>query len=470
MTSRPATLGQLRESGWQSVPVKEEVRRNAVAQIRAGEPLFPGVLGYDETVLPQLENALLAGHDVIFLGERGQAKTRMIRSLIGLLDEALPIVAGSEINDDPYAPVSRYARDLIAEKGEDTPIEWVHRDARYGEKLATPDTSIADLIGEVDPIKVAEGRYLSDELTLHYGLVPRTNRGIFALNELPDLAERIQVGLLNVLEERDVQVRGYKVRLPLDVMLVASANPEDYTNRGRIITPLKDRFGAQIRTHYPMDVPTEIAIAEQEARSLDGAAAGLRSSVPPYLAEVVATLSHLARSSPHVNQRSGVSVRLTTSNGETLLANATRRALRLGESEVVPRVSDLDALVPSTMGKIEIETLEEGRDEIIVENLVKAALLSVFKNRFNVGDLRAVVAAFDEGRVVHAGDDVPSSTYVELVAGVPDLREPVSALTGDDESAASVAAAVEFLLEGLHLSKRLNKDAAGGRTAYRGRG
>jgi magnesium chelatase subunit I len=470
MTSRPATLGQLRESGWQSVPVKEEVRRNAVAKVRAGEPLFPGVLGYDETVLPQLENALLAGHDVIFLGERGQAKTRMIRSLIGLLDEALPIVAGSEINDDPYAPVSRYARDLIAEKGEDTPIEWVHRDGRYGEKLATPDTSIADLIGEVDPIKVAEGRYLSDELTLHYGLVPRTNRGIFALNELPDLAERIQVGLLNVLEERDVQVRGYKVRLPLDVMLVASANPEDYTNRGRIITPLKDRFGAQIRTHYPMDVPTEIAIAEQEARSLDGAAAGLRSSVPPYLAEVVATLSHLARSSPHVNQRSGVSVRLTTSNSETLLANATRRALRLGESEVVPRVSDLDALVPSTMGKIEIETLEEGRDEIIVENLVKAALLTVFKNRFNVGDLRAVVAAFDEGRVVHAGDDVPSSTYVELVAGVPDLREPVSALTADDESAASVAAAVEFLLEGLHLSKRLNKDAAGGRSAYRARG
>jgi magnesium chelatase subunit I len=470
MTSRPATLGQLRESGWQSVPVKEEVRRNAVAKVRAGEPLFPGVLGYDDTVLPQLENALLAGHDVIFLGERGQAKTRMIRSLIGLLDEELPIIAGSEINDDPYAPVSRHARDLIAEKGEDTPVEWVHRDTRYGEKLATPDTSIADLIGEVDPIKVAEGRYLSDELTLHYGLVPRTNRGIFALNELPDLAERIQVGLLNVLEERDVQVRGYKVRLPLDVMLVASANPEDYTNRGRIITPLKDRFGAQIRTHYPMDVPTEIAIAEQESRPLDGAAAGLRSSVPPYLAEVVATLSHLARSSPHVNQRSGVSVRLTVSNSETLLANATRRALRLGESEVVPRVSDLEALVPSTMGKIEVETLEDGRDEIIVENLVKAALLTVFKGRFNVGDLRAVVAAFDEGRIVHAGDDVPSSTYVELVAGVPDLREPVSVLTGDDESAASVASAVEFLLEGLHLSTRLNKDAAGGRSAYRGRG
>ncbi len=258
MSSRPATLGQLRESGWESIPVKEEVRRNAAAKVAAGEPLVDRVLGYEDTVMPQLENALLAGHDVIFLGERGQAKTRIIRSLTGLLDEWMPIVAGSEINDDPYNPVSRHARDLIAEKGEDTPIDWVHRDTRFGEKLATPDTSIADLIGEVDPIKVAEGRYLSDELTLHYGLVPRTNRGIFAMNELPDLAERIQVGLLNVLEERDVQIRGYKIRLPLDVMLVASANPEDYTNRGRIITPLKDRFGAQIRTHYPLDVETEL--------------------------------------------------------------------------------------------------------------------------------------------------------------------------------------------------------------------
>src|SRR5438046_2503345 len=310
--SRPATLGQLRESGWASVPVKEELRRNAVAKIAAGEPLFPGVLGYEETVLPQMENALLAGHDVIFLGERGQAKTRMIRALTALLDEWLPIVAGSEINDNPFAPVSRHARDVIREHGDDTSIEWVHRDTRFGEKLATPDTSIADLIGEVDPIKVAEGRYLSDELTLHYGLVPRTNRGIFAINELPDLAERIQVGLLNVLEERDVQVRGYKIRLPLDVLLVASANPEDYTNRGRIITPLKDRFGAQIRTHYPLEIETEVAIAEQETRPLD--APGLRVHVPDYMTEIVVTLSHLARQSPHVNQRSGVSVRLTTAN------------------------------------------------------------------------------------------------------------------------------------------------------------
>ncbi|MCU1486295.1 MAG: hypothetical protein JWN67_3041, partial [Actinomycetia bacterium] len=337
-----------------------------------------------------------------------------------------------------------------------------------GEKLATPDTSIADLIGEVDPIKVAEGRYLSDELTLHYGLVPRTNRGVFAINELPDLAERIQVGLLNVLEERDVQIRGYKVRLPLDVLLVASANPDDYTNRGRIITPLKDRFGSQIRTHYPLDVETEVTIAHQEARPMD--LPGLRVSVPDYLSEVVATISHLARSSPHVNQRSGVSVRLTVANNETLLANATRRALRLGEHEVVPRVSDLDALVASTAGKIELDTVDDGRDEQIVENLVKAAVLSVWRARLNAGALVDVVTAFEEGRIVHAGEDVASSTYVELVSDVAALRQPVSELTGDDESPAAVASAVEFVLEGLHLSKRLNKDAAGARATYRGRG
>ncbi|MBW8825113.1 MAG: sigma 54-interacting transcriptional regulator [Acidobacteria bacterium] len=468
MTSRPATIGQLRDSGWESVPVKEELRRNAMRKIAAGEQLFPGVLGYDDTVLPQLENALLAGHDVIFLGERGQAKTRMIRSLVQLLDEWLPVIAGSEINDDPYEPVSRHARDLVAEKGDEAPIEWVSRETRFGEKLATPDTSIADLIGEVDPIKVAEGRYLSDELTLHYGLVPRTNRGIFAINELPDLAERIQVGLLNVLEERDVQIRGYKVRLPLDVMLVASANPDDYTNRGRIITPLKDRFGSQIRTHYPLELETEVAIAKQESRSLD--VPGKRVAVPEFLAEVVAQLSHLARSSPHVNQRSGVSVRLTVANNETLLANAMRRALRGGEDEVVPRVSDLDALVASTAGKIELDTVEEGRDEQIVENLVKAALLTTWRAHCNIGSLVDVVGSFDEGRVVHAGEDVPSAHYVELVADVPALRPHVQELIGDDESPAMVASAVEFLLEGLHLSKRLNKDAIGGRATYRGRG
>jgi len=464
--SRPANLGQLRETGWESVPVKEEVRRNAIARISSGEALFPGLLGYDETVLPQLENALLAGHDIIFLGERGQAKTRIIRSLVALLDEWMPIIAGSEINDDPHHPVSKHARDLIAEHGDETPIEWVHRDTRFGEKLATPDTSIADLIGEVDPIKVAEGRYLSDELTLHYGLVPRTNRGIFAINELPDLAERIQVGLLNVLEERDVQVRGYKIRLPLDVMLLASANPEDYTNRGRIITPLKDRFGSQIRTHYPLEVETEMEIAKQESRPLS--AEGVRVQVPEYMAEVVATLSQLARQSPHINQRSGVSVRLTVANQEVLAANATRRALRHGEREVVPRVSDLDALAASTAGKVEIESLEEGRDEVIVENLVKAATLTVFKGRFTPDKLRDVINGFEEGVVVHAGEDVSSADYADLVKRMPALREPVRALT-DDESPAAVASAVEFVLEGLHLSKRLNKDAVGARATYRSR-
>src|SRR6202522_1811844 len=367
------TLGELRASGWKSVPVAEELRRNTMERIASGEALVPGVLGFEDTVVPQLENAILAGHDVILLGERGQAKTRVIRALVGLLDEWLPIVAGSEINDDPYGPVSRAAVIAVAEGGDDTPIDWVHRSDRYGEKLATPDTSIADLIGEVDPIKIAEGRYLSDELTIHFGLVPRSNRGIFAINELPDLAERLQVGLLDVLEERDVQIRGHKVRLPLDVMFVASANPEDYTNRGRIITPLKDRFGAQIRTHYPLDVPTELAVIHQEARSLD--VPGVRVEVPDYMAEVVATLSHLARQSPQINQRSGVSVRLSVANYETLAASALRRALRLGESEAIPRVSDLDALASSTSGKVEIETIDEGRDGQVVERLIQQSVL-----------------------------------------------------------------------------------------------
>jgi magnesium chelatase subunit I len=466
-SSLPSTLGALRESGWESRPVKEEVRRNAVARIRAGEPLFEGVLGYEQTVMPQLENALLAGHDVVFLGERGQAKTRMIRSLTRLLDEWMPVVKGSEIHDDPYHPVSRYARDLVREMGEDTEIDWVHRDERFGEKLATPDTSIADLIGEVDPIKVAEGRYLSDELTLHYGLVPRTNRGIFAINELPDLSERIQVGLLNVLEERDVQIRGYKVRLPLDVMLVASANPEDYTNRGRIITPLKDRFGSQIRTHYPLDVETEMVIAAQESTPLQ--ADGIHAAMPSYMSQIVATLSHLARQSPHVNQRSGVSVRLTVSNHEVLIANAARRALRHGEDIVVPRISDLDALAASTMGKIEIESLDDGRDEAIAEHLVKSAVLTVFRERTDAGMLREVIDAFEEGRVVDAGDDISSADLAALAEEMPGLKAQVVGLTDGDESAAAMAAAVEFLLEGLHLGKRLNKEHVGARSSYRAR-
>ena len=465
--SRPGTLGELRSSGWVSRPVKQEVRDNAMRRIADGESIVEGVIGFDDTVLPQLENALLATHDVIFLGERGQAKTRMIRSIVGLLDEWMPIVAGSEINDDPYAPISHHARVLVAERGDDTPIEWVHRERRFGEKLATPDTSIADLIGEVDPIKVAEGRYLSDELTIHYGLVPRTNRGIFAINELPDLAERIQVGLLNVLEERDVQIRGYKIRLPLDLMLFASANPEDYTNRGRIITPLKDRFGAQIRTHYPLDVDLEIDVVEQEAvvPELDG----LRVDVPDYMTEIVAAISQHARQSPHVNQRSGVSVRLSVANYETLVANATRRAVRNHEEEVVPRVSDLDALVSSTAGKIEFETVDDGREEQVLDRIVKAAVLETFRSTCKPEKLTTLVTAFDEGLIVHTGDDVPAAEYASLLSDLPGLRDTLADLEVG-ETPAGVASAVEFVLEGLHLSKRLNKDSVGGKAAYRGRG
>ncbi|MBA3303135.1 MAG: magnesium chelatase [Acidimicrobiia bacterium] len=467
MSNRPATLGQLRTSGWRSVPVKQEMQRNALARVRAGEPLVEGVMGYEDTVLPQLENAVLAGHDIVFLGERGQAKTRIIRSLTGLLDEWLPVVAGSEILDDPYAPVSKSARDLVADKGDDTPIDWVHRDDRFGEKLATPDTSIADLIGEVDPIKVAEGRYLADELSLHYGLGPRTNRGIFSINELPDLSERIQVGLLNVLEERDIQVRGYKVRLPLDVLLVASANPEDYTNRGRIITPLKDRFGAQIRTHYPLEIDTEVAIAQQEARPF--AVEGIEVRVPAWMDEIVATFTHLARGSSNISQRSGVSVRLTVTNRETMVANAVRRSLRLGEEVVSPRVSDLDALAASTMGKVEIESFEEGREGDIVGRLLHQAVLTVFRERIGTGVAGAVVDSFDDGAVLHTGEDVAVADYEARLDERPGLAEIVDELAGEGAVAAERASAAELVLEGLHLSKRLNKDSVGARATYRSR-
>ena len=447
--------------------MKDEVRSNAAARIATGRPVVEGLVGYDSTVLPSLENALIAGHDIIFLGERGQAKTRLMRGLVGLLDDALPIVAGSEILDDPYHPVSRYARELAADKGDECPIEWVGRDQRFGEKLATPDTSIADLIGEVDPVKVAEGRYLSDELTLHYGLVPRTNRGLFAINELPDLAERIQVGLLNVLEERDVQIRGYKIRLPLDVMLVASANPEDYTSRGRIITPLKDRFGAQIRTHYPLDTPTEVEVIAQEAAV--AAIPGVKLDVPAYMAEVVAAFSQLARQSPQVNQRSGVSVRLGVANYETLAAAALRRALRLGETEAVPRVSDLPALVSSSAGKIELDTLDDSGEDDVVSRLYRQAVLGVFRARVDPADLARAVSELDDGSSVEVSEDLASSGYMEILSKHPGLRVPAGKLAGS-EGAPALAAAVEMVLEGLHLSKRLNKHTGDGVATYQARG
>ncbi len=464
------TLGRLRKSGWLSRTVKEEIRQNAIKRIQQGEELFPGVLGYENTVIPQLENALLAGHDFIFLGERGQAKTRMIRGLTDLLDEWMPIIAGSEINDDPYNPVSKYAIDLVNEKKDATPIEWVHRSERFGEKLATPDTAIADLIGEVDPIKVAEGRYLSDELTLHYGLVPRTNRGIFAINELPDLSERIQVGLLNVLEERDVQVRGYKIRLPLDILLVASANPEDYTNRGRIITPLKDRFGSQLRTHYPFEVELEKDIAVQEAEIFSQT--DLAVSVPEFMSMIVATVTHAARESSHINQRSGVSVRVTVANYEALIAGAVRRTLLSSETEVIPRISDLSALIASTAGKIEVESLDDGREIEIIQYLIKQSILDTFKATADQTLCADILKAFTDGAVINAGDDIPSDTYLQWLKDIPAFTPVLESigLTQDElQNPSAVASGIEFILEGLHLSKLLNKEAMGDSGVYRAR-
>ena len=453
------TLGELRASGYTVLPVREEMRRNLIARLRSDEPMFDGVVGYEETVLPQIENAILAGQDIIFLGERGQAKTRMARSLVNLLDEFVPIVAGSEINDDPFNPISRYAIDLIAEKGDDTPIEWIGRDRRYAEKLATPDTTIADLIGEVDPIKVAEGRYLSDELTIHYGMIPRTHRGIFAMNELPDLAERIQVGLLNIMEERDVQIRGYRVRLPLDVYVVASANPEDYTNRGRIITPLKDRYGSQIRTHYPETIELEMDIMAQE--SLPAPTDGVDLFVPQFMREIIAEITHLARRSHDISQRSGVSVRMSIANYENVVANALKRAIRLDEKQAVPRISDLRAVIASTTGKIELETMGEVREDRIVEKLIQGAIIATFNRYFSVREFDDLVLGFDNGLVVDAADDLPAMNYVHQVSHIDGVREALEKLDLPG-SPAGVASGVEFVLEGLHLNRRLNKDRAAG--------
>jgi magnesium chelatase subunit I len=469
MTERPTitTLGELRASGYRPRTVKEELRANLVARLRGGEPLMPGILGYDDTVLPQIENAVLAGQDIILLGERGQAKSRIARSLIGLLDAWLPVVAGAELHDDPLLPVSPYARTLVVERGDETPVAWLAREDRYGEKLATPDITIADLVGEVDPVKVAEGRYLSDELTIHYGLLPRTNRGIFALNELPDLAERIQVGLLNLMEERDVQIRGYKVRLQLDLFVVASANPEDYTSRGRIITPLKDRFGAQIRTHYPEDPEVESAIVEAEALSFeDETAAAVPVQVPGFMREIVAELSQLARRSSEVSQRSGVSVRVTIANHETLLAAALKRAVRLGEPVAAPRISDLGAVVASTAGKIELETLgDETREEKVIEKLVQRAVVNVFNRHFSLSELVPLVERFESGANAEVGELVGSASHELLVSEIPELRRAVGRLDVG-ESPAGVASGVEFVLEGLHLNRRLNKERRGGGVRY----
>ena len=469
MASRSATkattLGELKAAAYRALPVKGEMRRNLIAKLRAGEALFPGIVGYEETVLPQLANAILGGQDIILLGERGQAKSRIARGLVALLDDEIPVLKETEIPEDPFHPATAQGRALVEEHGDDTAIAWLPRAERYAEKLATPDITIADLIGEVDPIKVAEGRYLGDELTLHFGLVPRANRGIFAINELPDLAERIQVGLLNVLEERDVQIRGHKVRLPLDVFLIATANPEDYTNRGRIITPLKDRYGAQIRTHYPQRIDHEVAIMKQEAAELD--MGDHRVHVPAWMKEIVAEITHQARRSPDVNQRSGVSVRASVANYEALLANAFRRALRLGEKDVVPRISDLPFMLPSLQGKVEFEAMEEGQEDRIAARLLAAGVKAVFDRHFDVDDLETVALAFHEGLRVETGEDLDADAYKAMLVDMEGLAAALQTL--ESEESAALPSAVEFVLEGLHLHRKLNKSSAtGGRAAFTG--
>ncbi len=465
MNRKPGNIRELQESGYRPRSVKEEMRTNLIERIKTGQEQFPGIIGFEDTVIPQVENAILAGQDIIFLGERGQAKTRIIRSLVGFLDEEIPIIAGCEINDNPFKPICKSCRDKVAKRGGKVEISWLPRDSRYGEKLATPDTTIADLIGEVDPIRVAEGKYLSDELTIHYGLIPRTNRGIFSINELPDLAERIQVGLFNLMEEKDIQIRGYKIRLPLDVYIVASANPEDYTNRGRIITPLKDRYGSQIRTHYPRKLEQEILIMEQECTVFEDGS--YRVLVPPYIKEIVAELTSLARRHPDINQRSGVSVRMSISNYENLVGNALRRAIRLGEETAVPRVSDLPFLVATTSGKIELETVEDGAENQLVERLIQNTVLNVFNRHFALEDFDGFLESFKSSQGIEVSESKASQEYTEISRGFGGLGPGIKKLECDQGPAAT-ASAVEFILEGLHLNKKLNKEKLGLGSQYKG--
>ncbi|MGZ8580750.1 MAG: sigma 54-interacting transcriptional regulator [Actinomycetota bacterium] len=465
MTDLPTTLGALRASGFLDRTVKQELRDNLLAKLASGDDLFPGLVGFEGTVLPALERGILAGHDLILLGERGQAKTRLVRALVQLLDEFAPAVEGTETNDHPYRPISAHGRALLGEHGDDTPITWIHRDDRYAEKLATPDTSVGDLIGDVDPIKVAEGRYLGDEGTIHYGLIPRTNRGIVAINELPDLPERIQVSLFNILEERDVQIRGYRIRLPLDMLLVATANPDDYTHRGRIVSPLKDRFGTQIRTHYPETLREEIRIMDQEAAWIDGA---VPLRVPIFMKEVVAALTAELRRSAHVNHRSGISVRYSIGNLETLQAAAVRRAARAGEPEAVPRVVDLPAVLMSSEGRVEFDTIEEGRETDILLRAMRTAELEVFRRRLSGYDFAPLLERFDEGLAVDTGELTPASDLLDAIGDLPGLAKLLERLGVEEESPGVAASALEFALEGLYLSRRLNKDGGDRSARYTG--
>ncbi|HJR99116.1 MAG TPA: sigma 54-interacting transcriptional regulator [Actinomycetota bacterium] len=465
MTDLPMTLGALRASGFPDRTVKQELRENLLDKLAAGEDMFRGLVGFDDSVLPALERGILAGHDLILLGERGQAKTRLVRALVGLLDEVAPAIEGTETNDHPFRPISAHGRALVEERGDDAPLVWIHRDDRYAEKLATPDTSVGDLIGDVDPIKVAEGRYLGDEGTIHYGLIPRTNRGIVAINELPDLPERIQVSLFNILEERDVQIRGYRIRLPLDMLLVATANPDDYTHRGRIVSPLKDRFGTQVRTHYPETLREEIRIMDQEATSPSGA---VPVRVPVFMKEVVAALTAELRRSQHVNHRSGISVRYSIGNLETLQAAAVRRAARTGEPEAVPRVVDLPAVLMSSEGRVEFDTIEEGREPEILLRAVRTAQLEVFRRRLSGYDFAPLLERFDEGLAVDTGELTPAGDLLGAIGDLPGLAKLLDRLGVEEESPGVAASALEFALEGLHLSRRLNKDGGDRNARYSG--
>ncbi|MEU4337220.1 sigma 54-interacting transcriptional regulator [Micromonospora lupini] len=468
----PGTLGALRAAGHQYRTVKQELRDNLLARMRSGETRFPGIVGYDDSVLPEVERALLAGHDMVLLGERGQGKTRLIRALGGLLDEWTPVIVGSVLNEHPMHPLTPASVAQVAEAGDELPVGWLHRSMRYGEKLATPDTSVGDLIGDVDPIRIAQGRTLGDPETIHFGLVPRTNRGIFAVNELPDLAERIQVALLNVLEERDIQVRGYQLRLPLDLLLVASANPEDYTNRGRIITPLKDRFGAEIRTHYPVDLELELALIRQEA--------DLVAAVPEHVLEVLARFARAVRESPSVDPRSGVSARFAIAAAETVAGAALRRAGLLaasanpdGRSEAaVARVGDAVSVTSTLRGKVEFESGEEGREIEVLAHLLRTATAETFRAHLAGLDLSGFTALVEDGTAIETGELVGSAELLRQVGTVPGLAKVLDRLgLGDAPTPEEAAAAVEFVLEGLHLTRRLGKDVTDtGRTVYGGRG
>jgi magnesium chelatase subunit I len=460
-TSAPtaSTLRELRASGHVHKHLRQEVRDNLLARLAAGEDPWPGLHGFGSTVIPQLERALIAGHDVVLLGERGQGKTRLLRTLVGLLDEWTPVIAGSDLGEHPYEPVSPESRRRAAELGEDLPVAWRHREERYAEKLATPDTSVADLIGDVDPMKVAEGRTLGDPETIHFGLIPRSHRGIVAINELPDLAERIQVAMLNVMEERDIQIRGYVLRLPLDVLVVASANPEDYTNRGRIITPLKDRFGAEIRTHYPVELDDEVAVIRQEAH--------LVADVPAHLLEILARFTRHLRESSSVDQRSGVSARFAIAGAETIAAAALHRATSQGEPEAVARVVDLETAVDVLGGKVEFESGEEGREQEVLEHLLRTATAETVRHHFRGLDLGLLVEALENGAMVATGEQVSARDFL---AGLPVLGE--SELYDDvcDRLDATNdgqrAGAIELALEGLYLARKISKDVDGAETVY----